>query len=163
MKKSVYIETSVISYLTAKPSRDIRAAAWQEITIQWWEQYRLNFDLFVSELVFIEAGRGDAKAAAKRLACIENIPELAIDDEVETLAARFLSEGGLPQKANVDALHIAIAAIHEIDYLLTWNCRHIDNAARKPLLRSICLAANYPFPEICTPLELLPEVAENGL
>lgn len=161
MQKSVYIETSIISYLTAKPSRDLTAAAWQQITTQWWEQSRPNYNLFTSELVFIEAERGDADAAAKRITCLKGIPELQVNDEIEMLAERFLLKGGLPHKAEIDSLHIAIAAVHQMDYILTWNCRHINNAALKPLLRSVCIAAQYPFPEICTPMELLPEVTEN--
>ena len=160
MKKSVYIETSILSYLTAKPSRDVRAAAWQQITTQWWTDARPQYELFTSELVFVEAGRGDADAAARRLDCLRGIPELAVDEEAQSLAERLVSGGGMPQDAEVDALHVAIAAVHGVDYLLTWNCRHIDNAATKPLIRSICAVAGYQCPEICTPLELLPE--DNG-
>ena len=155
--KTVYIETSIVSYLTSRPSRDIRIAAWQEITTQWWEQERAKYELFTSELVMAEAGAGDHKAARRRLEQLKDIPELAIDDAVRQFAARLIADGGVPSEAQADALHIATASVNELDYLLTWNCRHIDNAATKPVIRSICVVGGYPYPEICTPLELLSE------
>jgi hypothetical protein len=155
--KSVYIETSIVSYLTSRASRDIRVAAWQEITTQWWEQERAKYELFTSELVMTEAGAGDHKAARSRLEQLKDIPELAIDNAVRQFAARLITDGGVPPEAQADALHIATASVNELDYLLTGNCRHIDNAALKPVIRSICAVAGYPYPEICTPLELLSE------
>lgn len=157
MKKSVYIETSIPSYLTAKPSRDLRAAAWQQITGQWWDEARAGYDLFTSELTVVEAAAGNPDAAKRRLEAIEAIPQLPIDDEVRELAEKLISKGGIPANAEADALHIAVAAVHQIDFLLTWNCRHIDNAAKKPIIRAICISAGYPYPEICTPMELLLE------
>ena len=161
MKKTVYVETSIASYLAARPSRDVRAAAWQQLTIQWWEDVRPRFELVSSELVSVEAARGDAATAERRLAYLRGIPELKIDEEVRVLAERLISEGAMPVSAEADALHVAVSAVHGIDYLLTWNCRHIDNAALRPLLRAVCVAAGYRCPEICTPLELLAEEADN--
>ena len=155
--KTIYIETSIPSYLTARPSRDIRTAAWQEITTQWWDQEKPKYDLFVSELVLAEASAGDPDAAQRRLDSLEGIPELALTDETKALASRLMSDGGIPAHAQADALHVAVACVHEIDFLLTWNCRHIDNAVQKPVVRAICDAAGYTCPEICTPLELLSE------
>jgi predicted nucleic acid-binding protein len=157
MKKSVYIETSIPSYLTARPSRDVRAAAWQQITGQWWDEARDDYELFTSELTLVEASAGNPEAARRRLESIKDIPELTIDVEVQELAERLITEGGVPGAAEADALHIAVAAVHRIDYLLTWNCRHIDNAAKKPIIRAICETSGYTYPEICTPMELLPE------
>lgn len=157
MSKTVYIETSIPSYLTTRPSRDVRAAAWQHLTMQWWEEARAQYDLVTSELVIAEASRGNPEAAERRLASLEGMPELLIDQEVQDLAQRLILEGGIPASAQADAIHVAVAAVHSIDYLLTWNCRHIDNAAMKPRIRSICSGAGYQCPEICTPLELLPE------
>jgi len=161
MKKSVYIETSIPSYLTARPSRDVRAAAWQQITNQWWEEARPNYDLFTSELVIVEASAGNPEAAARRLETLQGIGELSIDEEVQELADQLISKGGFPSGAEADALHVAVAAVHSIEYLLTWNFRHIDNAAKKPIIRSICVAAGYACPEICTPMELLQEDEDN--
>ena len=155
--RAVYIETSIPSYLTARPSRDIRTAAWQQITTQWWKQEKPKYDLYTSVLVLAEASAGDPDAAQRRVKSLKDIPELALTDDTKALAALLINEGGIPVHAEADALHIAIACIHEIDYLLTWNCRHIDNASRKPVIRSICAGAGYTCPEICTPLELLSE------
>ncbi len=156
MKKTVYIETSIPSYLTARPSRDVRAAAWQQITCQWWEEARGSYELFTSELVIVEASAGNPEAAKRRITSLANIAEIPIDEEVQLLADQLISKGGVPASAEADALHIAVAAVHQIDYLLTWNFRHIDNATTKPIIRSICIEAGYNCPEICTPMELLP-------
>lgn len=159
--KSIYIETSIASYLTSRPSRDLRAAAWQQTTAQWWEQERRKYGLFTSELVLAEAQDGDADAAQRRLAALNGIPLLGVTDGAKNLARRLIAEGAVPQHAEADALHIAVASVHAMDYLLTWNCRHIDNAAAKPIVRSVCAVAGYPCPEICTPLELLSEEVED--
>lgn len=157
MAKTVYIETSVISYLTAQPSRDLRAAAWQQITTQWWQQERTKYELYTSALVMAEASQGDPEAVKRRLQVLAGLSELTVDDEVEQLADKLMDGGGVPAGAEGDALHIAVAAVHETDYLLTWNYRHIDNAATKPIIRSICAVAGYTSPEICTPVELFSE------
>ncbi|MBI4767619.1 MAG: type II toxin-antitoxin system VapC family toxin [Deltaproteobacteria bacterium] len=161
MKKSVYVETSIASYLTARPTRDVRATAWQQITSQWWENARPDYDLFTSALVIVEASAGNPEAAARRLEVLQGIAELSVDEEVQELADQLISKGGFPSGAEADALHVAVAAVHRIDYLLTWNFRHIDNAAKKPIIRSICVAAGYSYPEICTPMEFLQEDEDN--
>jgi len=161
MKKSIYVETSIPSYLTARPSRDVRTVAWQHITCQWWDEARHQYQLYVSELVRVEAASGDPDAAERRISALEGIPELAIDTEIESLAEQLISGGAIPSSAAADALHIGIAAVHSMDYLLTWNCRHIDNAAAKPMMRSICAVGGYTCPEICTPLELLQEASDD--
>jgi len=157
MRKRVYIETSVISYLVARPSRNIVAAAWQQVTQQWWDGQRARFELFTSELVLAEAGQGDPDAAQRRCEKVKGIPDLEVTDDVVGLAKKLVGEGALPRQAMGDAMHIAVAAVHGIDYLLTWNCRHLDNAERKPLVRSVCAVAGYRCPEICTPQELIGE------
>ena len=139
----------------------MRAAAWQQITTEWWDTARQDYEIFTSELTIIEASAGNPDAAERRLAVLREIPELKIDEEVQELAELLISEGGIPTSAEADALHVAVAAVHRIDYLLTWNCRHINNAAKKPIIRSICIGAGYPYPEICTPMELLPEKDED--
>src|SRR6266542_4552689 len=137
--KTVYIETSIVSYLTARPARDLIAAAWQNATSSWWETQRLRFELYTSELVVEEAEQGDHNAASQRLAVLEYLPHLAITDEVIDLAGALIEDGALPHTATGDAIHVALAAYHGIDYLLTWNCRHIDNAEMKPLIRAVCI------------------------
>lgn len=157
MKPKVYIETSVVSYLAARGTRNVMASAWRQATADWWDIQRPRFDLFTSELVIEEAEQGDAEAARKRLAVLSGIPHLAVTDEVMALAAELIREGALPEIAADDAMHVALAAWHGMDYLLTWNCRHIDNAEKKPVIRSVCAVKGYPCPEICTPMELMGE------
>jgi hypothetical protein len=153
--KTIYIETSIVSYLTAKPSDNLVASAWQKTTIDWWETQRSRFTLYTSQLVIEEASQGDPAAAKRRLEALRKIPLLKTTDAAVALAKSFLKQGAMPAKAIDDAMHIALAAVHELDYLLTWNCRHIDNAETKPVIRSICIAQGTPCPEICTPSELM--------
>jgi hypothetical protein len=160
-KKTVYIETSIISYLTARPSRDLLAAAWQKVTMDWWDTQRDRFNLYTSDIVVEEAGRGDATAVSKRLEALAGISVLEITDEVVSLSEALIDAKALPRKAVGDSLHIALSAVHGLDYLLTWNDRHIDNAETKPIVRAVCLANGYGYPEICTPRELM-GVQENG-
>ncbi len=109
--KSVYIETSIVSYLTARPSRDLRAAAWQQTTIQWWEQEGPKYELFISELVLAEARSGDVEAASRRVAALGALPLLTVTDDAKELAGRLLADGGIPPQAEADALHIAVASV----------------------------------------------------
>ena len=160
-KESVYIETSVVSYLSARPSSDLTAAAWQQVTYEWWENRRYYYDLYISELVATEAGRGNPDSANKRLTCLNDISRIIITDEARALANTILQKRILPGQAAADALHISIAAIHGIDYLPTWNCTHINNAVIKPAIRRICYEEGYICPEICTPQELMEDVP-NG-
>ena len=154
MASSVYVETSVISYYTSRASRDIVTAARQTLTQEWWEDARDKFDLCVSVLVVEEAKGGGAEAARKRLAAISGLPVLEINDATERLAKRFLDEGAIPGSSPEDALHISLATVHGMDFLLTWNFRHINNAEMKTRIRTIIEAAGYESPVICSPEEL---------
>jgi predicted nucleic acid-binding protein len=153
--KTVYVETSIFSYLAARPSANLLAAARQRETLDWWELSRPRFALYVSPLVEEEAARGDVDAAARRLEAMKDLPSLEITSEVVELATFLLKKGALPDTAGDDAAHVALAAVHRMDYLLTLNCRHIDNAEMKPIIRSSCEAFGVPCPEICTPGELM--------
>jgi hypothetical protein len=157
MKPEVYIENSIVSYLAARPTKNLLAAARQEITYDWWHSRRGNFSLYISELVITEAGAGDPKAAHKRLQFLDGIPQVTLTQEVRTLAEILLKEGAFPEKSSADAIHVAAAAVHGIKYLLTWNCAHLANAEIKPLIRSVCAIHGYTCPEICTPEELMGE------
>lgn len=153
----VYLETSFVSYLTAVPrdSRDPIAAAHQQITIEWWSRRRADFDIVVSQIVIDEAQRGDPAIAKSRLEVLASLPRLLVTDEATALARNILSKGFLPQKAFPDALHIAIATVHQIDYLLTWNCKHIANVEVLPRIADLCEDLGFGLPIICTPEELL--------
>ena len=155
MKRKVYIETSVVSYLTARPSRDLVVAAHQEITAEWWANHRQRFDLFISDIVLREAARGDGSAAAKRLAELEGIDLLALDDSARELAHLFVERRLIPEKAVEDAFHIAVATTEGMDFLLTWNCRHIANAEVVEQLEAVCLERGYRMPTLCTPEQLM--------
>jgi predicted nucleic acid-binding protein len=157
MKPKVYLETTIISYLTAWRSPHLVMAAHQESTRNWWDDERHAFDLFISEAVVQEASLGDPAAAQKRLGAMSDLSELPITDEARLLAKELIEKTPLPKTARVDALHIATATVHGMDYLLTWNCRHIANAALRNSLTAVCEAAGYEIPVICTPLELMEE------
>jgi len=155
MKESVYIETTIISYLTAWLSRDLIRAAHQQITQEWWHRRRNDFDLFISEFVINEASAGDPLAAQNRLEALTGLPLLDINADVESLANSLIAEKALPPKAVTDALHIAVASVHNINYLLSWNCKHIANAEMQSAIELVCEMKSYRCPIICTPEELL--------
>jgi len=154
MKSRIYLETSVISYLTAWPSRDLVRAGHQETTREWWAM-RSTFELYISQLVLDEAAAGDAVAAARRLEALHGVPLLELTTDATGLGRALIREAALPSKAAADALHIALAAAHGMDCSVTWNCTHIANATMRPRIESICRANGVEPPVICTPLELL--------
>ncbi len=157
MKRRVYLETTVVSYLTARPSRDLIAAAKQEITRQWWETRRDDFEVYVSQAVADEASRGDPEAAKRRRAALVAVPRLDVSDTVIELAKELVARHAVPKDKAEDAFHIALAAAHGMDFLLTWNCSHIANAERMEAIESVIELCGYECPRICTPDELLGE------
>lgn len=159
MKPRAYVETTIPSYLTAWPSRDLIRAAHQQVTREWWDR-RASFELFISPLVIVECQAGDPTAAADRLATVAGLPLLDATDAVAALAEALTRAVPIPQKAAADAVHIATAAVHGIQYLLTWNCTHIANAVLRPRIEAACRAAGCEPPLICTPQELPPREGE---
>lgn len=155
MKRRVYVETSIISYLTSRLSRDLIVAGHQQITQEWWANQRDKFEVFVSQTVLEEATVGDQEAAQQRLSVIESLPLLEISEEAVALAKDLIRIGPLPEKAEVDAIHIAIAVTNRVDYLLTWNCKHLANAALRNGIEHVCRSRGYDPVIICTPEELL--------
>ncbi len=155
MKEAVYIETSVVSYFTSRPSRDIIVLAYQEITRQWWPKAVKRFDVFISEVVVEEAGAGDPGAAKKRLAELKDFQHLELNEKVEKMAQVYIEQLDIPQKAIRDAVHIAVASVHNIDYLVTWNCTHLANAEIIKRLIKINKRYSVRTPIICTPGELM--------
>jgi hypothetical protein len=153
MKPRVYLETTIPSYLTAWMSRDLIRAAHQQITREWWER-RHGYELFVSQLVIRECQAGDPRAAADRLEALTGLPLLEQSDEVEALARALIDQVPLPERAAADALHIATAAAHGMDYLLTWNCTHIANVTLRGRIEAVCRDSGFEPPAICTPEEL---------
>jgi hypothetical protein len=155
MRPKAYLETTVPSYPTAWMSRDLVMAAHQQITREWWNNRRADFDLFVSQLVFQEAAAGDPDAVARRLELIRDLAILTVSEAAEELAQELVRRVPLPEQAALDALHIAVATISGMDYLLTWNCKHIANAAYQPRIGAISRGMGYEPPVICTPEALL--------
>jgi len=155
MPQRVYIETTFVSYLTARPSRDLVMAAHQQITHEWWDTRRASYELCVSQLVLDEAAAGDAQAAQERLLVLRPMLVLETKADALELAKELLQAGALPAKAADDALDIAVAATKTVPYLLTWNCRHLANAVMRPLIETVCKAKGFKAPIICTPEELV--------
>ena len=151
----MYVETTIVSYLTARPSRDVVLRAHQQITRRWWRTRRYDFERFVSPLVLQEAGDGDPKAARRWLAALAGIPVLAAIPGALAIAHALQERGPIPQRAAADAMHIAIAAAHGVEYLLTWNCSHIANAQMRPSIERLCREEGFEPPILCTPEELL--------
>jgi len=162
MKLSVYLETTVVSYLAAGPSANATTALRQAVTRRWWEQERHKYDLFVSEAVENECRRGDPLQARKRLAFIEGTTMLALNRGIMELAEKLVIPGGLPESAVADAVHIAAATVFQIDYLATWNIRHIANAQIRRITEEILENNGYRRPIICTPEELFGVDAVEG-
>ncbi len=155
MKQKVYIETSVISYYTSRPSRDLVTAARQQVTREWWEDMLQQFDAYISALVIEEVKGGDPSAAVKRLDAITEMPVIKVSDEAGNLAGILVSSGTIPKEYSEDALHIALATVNGMDFLLTWNFTHINNANMKSKIINVTERQGYECPVICSPDELL--------
>ena len=153
--ESVYLETTLISYLVARPSRDLLVAAHQQTTQDWWSERRREFECYVSQVVLDEAAAGDPEEAKKRVAIIGDFPVLEATEEAESLAVAIMAAGVIPSRAVRDAAHIAVAAVSNIDYLLTWNCKHLANAQIIRRISVVCNKEGYNMPIICTPEELM--------
>ena len=153
--ETVYIETSVISYLVSDPSHDLVVAGHQQITREWWESRRPVFDCVVSQFVLDEAAGGDARQAESRLAILRDLRPVPITPAVIELAEQFIQSGALPVKAARDAYHVAASVVHRLDYLATWNCRHIANAQVLKKLQPICVQQRLALPAVCTLEELM--------
>lgn len=151
----MYVETSVISYLVARPSKNARVASNQDLTREWWQTRRDRFELYVSAVVAGEAQRGNPEAAAARMEALRDLRLAQVTRDALALAAALVAGAGVPKKANEDALHIAVAACNGLDYLLTWNCTHIANAVTIPLVNAICRRNGFEPPLIYTPQELM--------
>ena len=154
-KSKVYLETTIVSYLAAWSSRDLITAANQQTTHDWWRIHRLKFELFVSKLVLQEAKAGDQDAARRRLQILERIPQLDVTNQSEVFAVELMKQLHMTDKAKIDALHIAVAVIHGMDYMMTWNYTHIANATLRHRIEAVCRNQGYEPPIICTPQELI--------
>ncbi len=156
--KSVYIETTVVSYYSARPSRDVVVAARQEATRDLWPRLLSEYNSYVSVLVREEAAKGDQEQASLRLMAMKAMPTLDTDDAADALATKIIDGHGVPEEYPEDALHIAVAAVNGMDLLVTWNFAHLNNPFTRMMVRQIVENAGYQCPEVCSPDELLEAV-----
>ena len=154
-KQQVYIESSIISYVTAKTSKDKIVAEHQQLTKEWWNNSRNSFDCYISQFVIDEIRKGDIEASSKRLALIDNIPLLDYVEEIDELALKYVELLNIPERSRTDAFHLATTVWFEIEYLLSWNCKHIANAVVSYKLREYNKTNSLYVPILCTPFELL--------
>ncbi|HEX7154499.1 MAG TPA: type II toxin-antitoxin system VapC family toxin [Thermoanaerobaculia bacterium] len=156
MGPRVYVETTIISYLVGRLNRrDVHVASNQVCTRQWWNERRQAFQLYASAIVLQEITAGKPEMAAARLQYLDGISFLDVDAAAEQLKDEILRKSGVPRKAEVDALHIAIAAVNGMDYLISWNCKHIVNAVTLPKVYAVCRHSGFEPPFVCTPAELM--------
>jgi len=153
--ETVYIETTIVSYLVARPSRDLILAAHQQLTRDWWGEQRLEYRCVTSEEVLQEAARGEPQMSQQRLTALTGLIALRVDEPLRALARGIIKESLLPPAATSDAIHAAAASFHGMDYLLTWNCRHLANPHLQKNLRALMAKRGLVLPEICTPIELM--------
>jgi predicted nucleic acid-binding protein len=159
---TVYIETSIVSYLRQPPSSQIVMAARQLLTHQWWNNERGKYELVTSQYVIDEASDGDPVLAAERLQLLDGIPLLPLDPQIGIIAGEIMARAILPPRASIDALHIALVAHHGIQYLLTWNCKHLANATILPRIYQVLTDLGCPIPIICTPEEMVSDDSEDN-
>lgn len=152
---TVYIESTVVSYCAARPSRDLVVAAHQQITLDWWGNVLPALTPFVSQFVLEEVSRGDPEAAAKRMEIITGIPSLEMLPAIADLAREYFNTIRLPETARTDAFHVALAVHHGLDYLVTWNCTHIAGGRVRTHVQQINDRRGIATPVICTPEELM--------
>ncbi|MCX6152738.1 MAG: type II toxin-antitoxin system VapC family toxin [Candidatus Kapabacteria bacterium] len=155
MKPKVYLETSVIGYYASKPSRDLITAANQQVTVEWWDKYLPKFDAYISPLVYDEISKGDANASKQRIEIVTGIQELEITPKVLSLAKTYYEILQIPEKAKADATHLALATIHSIDYLVSWNCVHIVGGRVRKIIENYNIINGLFLTTLCTPQELM--------
>lgn len=151
----VYIETTIPSYVTSRLNRDLVVAAQQQVTREWWETERFSYKLYISEAVITECRCGDEELAKRRLELIKGLPVLHLNDEITKLAEDYLNLLEIPNKASIDALHLATAVYNEIDFLLTWNCKHLAHGEVRARIHNFNKQNNLFEPVILTPNELM--------
>jgi hypothetical protein len=154
-RPTVYLDTTIPSYLAARPSSNPQRARRQHITQEWWDLYRWQFDVCISEHVYKEAEAGDAIAARDRLDILDAFRRVEEKSGADELAGKLMKECGLPPKANTDARHVALAAMHSLKFLLTWNYKHLANNVLRPKMMHICRREGYTCPRIVTPEEIM--------
>ena len=154
MKEKVYLDTTIPSYIIATPSRDIILLTHQELTREWWEESRENYDLYISDIVILEINGGNREYAQKRSDLLNGIKVLENNSEIEVLVNKYMNHFNFPEKLYRDMYHVAFTVYYKIDFLLTWNFAHLNNAHFKVQLHRFNRKNGYDSPEICNPEEL---------
>ena len=152
---TVYIETTIVGHIAGRVHPDPSVADRQQVTRDWWRDHAPAYDVFISQLVIDECSDGDPSAAAERLEVVKSLDLLQSTNEVDDLADALIAEKAVPASEPRDAFHIAIAAVNGVDYLLTWNYKHIANATLRSRIEHVCRDAGFEPPIICTPDELV--------
>lgn len=153
-RRSAYLETTILSFASGRVSSNLVTAGKQLYTQTWIEPFLLVYACYVSDAVVEESRRGDVEAAGRREALLRRMRVLEVNEAAEKLAFALIQSRAIPAKAATDALHVATAAVHAMDYLVTWNCKHISNATMRPRIEEACRRQGYRCPVICTPMEL---------
>ncbi len=153
--ETIYLETTIVGHLVGRIRRDPLIAARQQVTRDWWRDEAAKYTVLISQLVLDECSEGDPEAAAERLEVVKNLDLLEVSDEVDALAAALIAGNAVPATEPRDAFHIAISAVNGINYLLTWNFKHIANASLRERIEQVCREAGFDPPVICTPEELM--------
>ncbi len=160
--ESVYIDTAVVSFLVARPPAGTMAHQWHVWTEDWWRRRLPYFECSISGEVLLEAAEGDPEMSRQRLQALSTLTVLRRTPAVDALAEVFLSAGPLPPKAKADAVHLAFASVYKINYLLTWNCKHLANAVIQSRLQPVAERRGYRLPIVCTPLQLMGTIEYEG-
>jgi hypothetical protein len=158
LKPTVYIETTVVSYLAARPSTDAILDARQRATRHFWEDYSDNFELIVSDIVITEIRQGNKMAAQRRIDALSGLTVLGLTPEAVGLALELINAGAVPRESQTDAQHIAVAVVNGIEYLTSWNYKHIVNETKRQHIDQVCRNAGYQPIILCTPAELIEEI-----
>ena len=158
IKSKVYIETTAVSYLVARPSTDATLSVRQRVTRQFWEDYSDNFEFIVSDVVITEIRQGDKIAAQRRIDALAGLTVLDLSSEAVILALELINAGAVPPHSLPDAQHIAVAVVNGIEYLTSWNYKHIVNETKRQHIDQVCQAAGYRPTILCTPAELIEEI-----
>lgn len=158
IKPKVYIETTVVSYLVARPSEDATLSARQQVTRQLWEDYSDNFEFIVSDIVITEIRQGNEIAAQRRVDALAGLTVLDLSPEAVMLAQNLINAGAVPKESQTDAQHIAVAVVHGIEHLISWNYKHIVNESRRQDIDQVCRASGYRPTILCTPTELIEDM-----
>lgn len=159
---SVYLETTVVGNIAGRLHPDPAIAARQQVTRTWWATAAERYELFISQVIVDECAAGDSAAASERLEVIRSLPLLDETRAAEQLADLLIARLAVPESQPRDALHIAVAAVHGIQFIATWNFKHLLNPHLQAKIADSCYEGGYVPPVICTPEQLIESEDESS-